>query len=68
MENNICLTIVMGKDGKPTPLSIPKALCHCEGKHFAARGDINEEDRQIKVNNEDYLNFLEKHKHMLPIP
>jgi hypothetical protein len=65
-EYNICLTVVMGKDGKPIPLSIPKALCHCEGKHFPARGEINEEHKQIKVNNDDYLKFLKEHKHMLP--
>lgn len=65
-EHNICLTVVMGRDGKPVVLPIPKALCHCEGKHFAARGDINEEHKQIKVNSADYLKFMEEHKHLLP--
>lgn len=62
---SICLTVVMGKDGKPTPLPIPQKMCHCNGKHFIARGEISEKDKQIKINNEDYLKFLGEYKNIL---
>ena len=58
-DYNLCLTVIMGSDGKPTPMPIPRDKCHCKGEqHFQARGTIDIEGQKIKVNNDDYLKFL----------
>lgn len=51
--------MIMGHDGQPTPMPIPKDKCHCKETHFQARGDIDIEQQKIKINNDDYLKFLQ---------
>lgn len=52
--------MIMSHDGQPTPMPIPKDKCHCKGEtHFQARGDIDIEQQKIKINNDDYLKFLQ---------
>ena len=41
-DYNICLTIVMARDGNYTPMPLIRKSCHCVGKHFKARGEIDE--------------------------
>ena len=62
-DYNICLTIAMARDGNYTPMPLIRETCHCTGKHFKARGEINRDSKQIKVNMEDYAKFLEINKH-----
>ena len=62
-DYTICLTIAMNREGNYIPVPLIRQKCHCMGKHFKARGEIDEINKKIKVNTEDYSIFLEENKH-----
>jgi len=66
-QQEICLTIAMGPDKKPTPFPIKRSTCHCNGVHFKAMAEIYEDKdgRKIKIDANDYAKFLELNKHLL---
>lgn len=66
-QQEICLTIAIGPDKKPTPFPIKRSSCHCNGVHFKAMAEIYEDKdgRKIKIDANDYAKFLELNKHLL---
>lgn len=62
MSENICLTVAMGNDGKFVIVPLDRNKCHCGGKHYVAEGEINIEEKTIKIDNKYYLDFIDKHK------
>lgn len=64
-DYNICLMIVMTKDGKYLPMPLPRDKCHCRGLHTKARGTIDRDSDKIKVNADDYAAFLKQHEELL---
>ena len=62
MPENICLTVAMGNDGKFVIVPLDRSKCHCNGKHYAADGEINIKEKTILIDNKCYLDFIDKHK------